>query len=215
MSDYLDETINIYNSVAATYAVQQRDHGPVLQRKHFISLLPMNGKILDAGCTAGRDSAYFVEQGFKVVGVDLSEKLLELARFAVPRAKFYSADIRHLSFEKSMFDGIWACASILHIKHKDLPSVFTEFFTVLKPGGILYVHVKKGEGEEYIEEPSIPGRKRFYSLFSKEQLKKYCEDAGFTVLEVFEVNPKKAYADGRMSRMWVDCFAKKVGNNIF
>jgi SAM-dependent methyltransferase len=210
MSDYLDETIDIYNSVASTYAVQQLDHGPVMQRSRFISLLPKFGKILDAGCAAGRDSAYFSEHGFKVIGVDLSEKLLELARIAVPGAKFYSADMRHLSFEKGMFDGIWACASILHIKHKDIPNVLTGFFTILKPGGILYVHVKKGEGEEYIDEPSIPGKKRFYSLFSKEKLKKYCENAGFTILDVFDVESKKAYTDGRMSKMWVDCFVKKL-----
>ncbi|MFH0749977.1 MAG: methyltransferase domain-containing protein [Candidatus Gottesmanbacteria bacterium] len=210
MSDYLDETIDIYNSVASTYAKQMLDHGPVMQRKHFASLLPRSGKILDAGCAAGRDSAYFAEHGFKVTGIDISEKLLELARVVVPGAKFYSADIRHLSFEKAMFDGIWACASIHHIKHNELPKVFTEFFAILKPGGMLYVHVKKGEGEEYLDEPSIPGRKRFYSLFSKEKLKKYCEDAGFTVLEVFDVASKEVYAEGKISRVWVACFAKKV-----
>jgi ubiquinone/menaquinone biosynthesis C-methylase UbiE len=145
-----------------------------------------------------------------VTGIDISEKLLELARIAVPGAKFYSADIRHLSFEKNMFDGIWACASIHHIKHKELPKVFSELFAILKPGGVLYIHVKKGEGEMYIEEPSIPGKKRFYSLFSKELLKKYCEDAGFTVLDVFDIVSKQPYTNGQIERMNIACFAKKI-----
>lgn len=207
MTDYLDETIDIYNSVASTYASQALVNGPILQRKHFASLLPVDGKILDVGCGSGRDCTFFSEKGFKVTGVDRSEKLLELARIAAPKAKFYSADMRHLLFEKNMFDGIWACASILHIKHNDVAGVFKSFFTILKQGGILFVHVKKGEGEEYLEESSIPGKKRFYSLFSKDKLRKYCEDAGFTVLEIDEYT---SHGNGTIVRSWISCFAKKV-----
>jgi len=208
--DYISETIDIYNSIADAYALQSLQHGPNVQRTKFCSLVKKGGKILDAGCGGGRDSAYFVEKGFKVIGVDLSEKLLELARLAVPGAKFYAADLRRLSFEKNIFDGIWACASIIHIKHSDMAKVFSGFFQSLKPGGVLYIHAKKGEGEEYIEEPSIPGKKRFFSLFRERDLMKYCKNAGFTDIDVCEVASKNAYANGKTSRVWVDCFAKKA-----
>ncbi len=207
MTDYLDETIDIYNSVASTYASQALVNSPVRQQEYFVSLLPTEGKILDVGCGSGRDCAFFSEKGFKVTGIDRSEKLLELARIAAPRAKFYSADMRKLSFEKNMFDGIWACASILHIKHTDVADVFKSFFSILKPEGILFVNVKKGEGEKYLEESSIPGKKRFYSLFSKEKLRKYCKDAGFTVLEIEEYT---SHGNGTTVRTWRSCFAKKV-----
>lgn len=210
MNDYFNETIDLYNSLAGSYAKQALDHGPVMQRKLFASLITKAGKILDAGCGSGRDSAFFSEQGFKVVGIDMSEKLLEIARDAAPKAKFYSADMRHLSFEDNMFDGIWSCASIVHIKHKEIPEVFRNFYSVLKPGGLLYIHVKKGEGEGYIDEPSMPGKKRFYSFFTAPLLKKYCEEAGFSDIEIIDVGLTKAYADGKHSREWIDCFAKKI-----
>lgn len=210
MIDYLNETIDLYNSLADSYAKQALDHGPVMQRKLFASLITKGGKILDVGCGSGRDSTFFSEEGFKVIGLDISEKLLEIARVAAPKAKFYSADMRHLSFEKEMFDGIWSCASIVHIKHKEIPDVLKGFYSMLKSGGVLYIHAKKGEGESYIEEPSMPGKKRFYSFFTAPLLKKYCEEAGFSDIEVIDVGLTKAYADGRQSKEWVDCFAKKI-----
>lgn len=210
MSDYLQETIDLYNSLADSYAKQALDHGPVMQRKLFASLITKGGKILDVGCGSGRDSAFFSEEGFKVIGLDISEKLLEIARVAAPKAKFYSADMRHLSFEDNMFDGIWSCASIVHIKHKELPAVFTSFYAVLKPGGLLYIHTKKGEGEAYADEPSMPGKKRFYSFVTASLLKKYCQDAGFSDIEIIDVGITKAYANGKHAKEWIDCFAKKL-----
>lgn len=210
MTDYLDETIDLYNSLADSYAVQALDHGPVLQRTKFISMLQPGAKILDVGCGSGRDCTFLSEQGFKVTGIDRSEKLLELARIAAPKAKFYSADIRHLSFEKNMFDAIWSCASIVHIKHSEIQQVFNSFYSILKPGGMLYIHAKKGEGEGYVDEPSMPGKKRFYAFFSALQLKTYCETAGFSKIEVIDVGLTKAYANGQKSKEWVDCFARKV-----
>ena len=210
MTDYLDETIDLYNSLAEDYAKQASDRGPFMQRKKFVSMLQSGAKVLDVGCGSGRDCAFFSEKGFKVTGIDRSEKLLELARISAPKAKFYSADMRHLSFEKNMFDGIWSCASVVHIKHKEMQQVFNSFYTILKSGGVLYIHVKKGEGEGYLEEPSMPGKQRFYSFFTTSLLKKYCEIAGFSDIEVIDVGFTEAYANGKRSKEWVDCFAKKV-----
>ncbi len=210
MTDYLDETIDLYNSLADSYAKQVQDRGPFMQRKKFVSMLPPGAKILDVGCGSGRDCKFFSQEGFKVTGIDRSEKLLEIARIAAPRAKFYSADIRHLSFEKNMFDGIWSCASIVHISHNEMQQVFNSFYSILKPQGVLYIHAKKGEGEGYLEEPSIPGKQRFYSLFTTSLLKKYCETAGFSEIEVIDIGFTEAYANGKYSKEWVDCFATKV-----
>ncbi len=88
--------------------------------------------------------------------------------------------------------------------------VFKSFYSLLKPSGVLYIHAKKGEGEGYIEEPSMPNKKRFYSFLTAPLLKKYCEDAGFGDIEIIDVGFTKAYADGRHSKEWIDCFAKKL-----
>jgi len=210
MNDYIHETINIYDEVAQEYAHQASTRSPGMQRKLFASLIKKGGSILDAGCGSGRDSAYFIHQGFQVTGLDLSKNLLAIAKTTAPNGTFVLGDLRHMPFSEKQFDAIWACASVLHIKHNELQKVFLKFFSVLKPGGLLYIHVKKGEGEEYLEEPSIPGKKRFYSLFTGKQLENYCKKAGFSDVEILDVGYTTAYAGGKHSREWIDCFAKKL-----
>jgi SAM-dependent methyltransferase len=208
MDDYIQKTIDIYDAVADSFAKQALDHVPLEQRKHFVSLLPKSGKILDVGCGSGRDSSYFSDLGFQVIGVDLSEKLLEIARINDPKTTFICADIRHLFFENVLFDGLWSCASLLHIKHNEVLETLRSWQRLLKTAGILFIHVKKGEGEIEKEEPSVPGVKRLYSLFSKDQLISYCERSGFTVLSCYEIMGSKR--NSPTDSMWIDCFAQKV-----
>lgn len=49
--------------------------------------------------------------------------------------------------ETEKYDGIWACASILHLRREELPEVFRKMYRALKPGGILYVSFKYGDFE--------------------------------------------------------------------
>ncbi len=210
MDDYIQKTIAVYDAAANAYALQASTRCPSMQRKLFASLIKKGGSILDAGCGSGRDSVYFVEQGFQVTGIDLSNKLLAIAKKSAPKATFVLGDLRHMPFQEKQFDAIWACASILHIQHSEMEKVFQGFFSVLQHGGILYVHVKKGEGESYLEEPSIPEKKRFFSFFTGKQLEEYCKKAGFSDVEIIDLGYTTAYADGKHSKEWIDCFAKKL-----
>ncbi len=206
--DYVSQTIDVYDVIADSYAKQALKHGPGVQRRHFCSLVKKGGKILDVGCGSGRDCAYFVTKGFKTVGVDLSDNLLEIAKKAVPRATFIKQDIRALTVVPNSFDGIWSCTSLLHVKHEEIPATLHVWFSILKPGGILFIHVKKGEGEVERVDPSVPGIKRLFSLFLKEQVEMYCKQAGFTVLSCYEVEGKD-YETGK-SPTKISCFAKKI-----
>lgn len=209
MSDYVSQTIDVYNSIASSYAKQALKHGPGIQRRHFSSLIPKGGRILDVGCGSGRDCAYFVKKGFETTGVDLSDKLLEIARTSAPGATFLKQDIRNLSFPQNSFDGIWSCGSLLHIKHAEIPSTLRLWFSILKPKGLLFIHVKKGQGEVEREDPSTPGVKRLFSLFSKKQLRGYCEETGFTVISCDEIMSSSFPINGEGS-IHVDCWAKKI-----
>ncbi len=88
--------------------------------------------ILDAGCGSGRDAKAFLERGYTVSAFDASPVLARLATVhtGLPR-----------------FDGIWACASLLHVPLADLPDVFQRLDRALKPGGVLYASWKSGQGE--------------------------------------------------------------------
>lgn len=210
MDKYIQETIKIYNSIADDYAKQAKKHGPGIQRRHFCSLLKKHSNILDVGCGSGRDSAYFVHHGFTTIGVDLSERLLEIAKNTVPQATFMKEDIRNLPFPANTFDGIWSCASLLYVKQDEIVSTLKNWFYILKPKGILFIYVKIGNGEEYREEPSIPGIKRFYSLFTKDSIMDFCKKAGFVILECFDQQKEVNVYNKHKSLPWISCFVQKI-----
>lgn len=121
--DHVKKTIAVYNAKAKEYASKLDDYAPRPEQDKFISLIPKTGVVLDAGCGPGRDSEYFFQRGLSVTGVDLSKKLLEIAKNRVPQVKFLKQDLRKLKFPSNHFDGIWACASLLHLKREEIPTV--------------------------------------------------------------------------------------------
>jgi len=113
--------------------------------KPFLELIPESGKILDAGCGSGRDSLYFKNKGFSVVSLDASEEMVNLA------AQLIGQEVLYMSFTDIVFedelDGIWACASLLHIPQDNMDDVFRRLSRALKRNGILYTSFKYGDRE--------------------------------------------------------------------
>ena len=112
----------------------------------FVPRIKPGGQILDAGCGSGRDSKHFKDLGFKVTAFDANESLVQLA------ADHLEQTVIHASFDTFVthahrFDGIWACASLLHVPRCQLPSVLLNLGHQLKPEGIFYCSFKYGEAE--------------------------------------------------------------------
>ena len=114
--------------------------------RQFLNLLPERGKILDAGCGSGRDSRHFKSKGYNVTSFDYSEKLVKLA------SEYIGDTVLHISFDdltfKAEFDGIWACASLLHVAKSNMQSIMDKLTEALKQDGILYASFKYGNKEE-------------------------------------------------------------------
>lgn len=119
------------------------DLSPLYAR--FLAHVPPAAAILDAGCGSGRDSRAFLERGYHVTAFDASSALAELATahsgLPVQVLRFAELDWR------ACFDGIWACASLLHVPLEALPDVLRRLALALKPNGILYASFKYGRGE--------------------------------------------------------------------
>ena len=111
----------------------------------FLPLIPAGGAILDAGCGAGRDSKAFLELGFDVEAFDASEPLALLASKLT--GKKVAVDLLQSYSSATKFDGVWACASLLHVPLNELPGVFSSLAGMLKAGGVFYCSFKYGEGE--------------------------------------------------------------------
>src|SRR5690606_40278168 len=96
----------------------------------FLAALPVNAHILDAGCGSGRDALAFQQLGYQISAFDASEPLAahasQLLGVMVPVKRFADMD------EIERYDGIWACASLLHVPENQLPDAFSRLWQALK-----------------------------------------------------------------------------------
>ncbi|WP_422136328.1 class I SAM-dependent methyltransferase [Endozoicomonas sp. ALD040] len=113
--------------------------------KFFLPLIPNGGHILDAGCGSGRDARAFLNRGYKVTAFDASANLAAMA------SQLTGLTVQTCLFDefqtKRQFDGIWACASLLHVPYSDLAATINHLAGFLVPGGYFYCSFKYGRGE--------------------------------------------------------------------
>ena len=108
----------------------------------FLERVPAGGRVLDAGCGPGRDARRFREMGFDVTAMDASAEMVRLA------GERTGLRVRHQTFQdlddEATFDGVWACASLLHVPRAEMPGVLERLSRALRPAGALYVSFKHG-----------------------------------------------------------------------
>ncbi|EGT5649867.1 class I SAM-dependent methyltransferase [Cronobacter sakazakii] len=111
----------------------------------FTPHLPAGTRVLDAGCGSGRDALAFRQMGYEVEAFDACGELVALARAhsGLPVKEMTFSDLAAVE----RYDGIWCCASLLHLSHDELPTAMQKLSAALKPGGVWYLSFKYGEGE--------------------------------------------------------------------
>jgi ubiquinone/menaquinone biosynthesis C-methylase UbiE len=174
-----ETTIHTYDQIAPRFAERYWD--VVLERAldAVAARLPTGSRVMDLGCGPGRDIALLRERGFNMVGLDRSTGMLHEAgrRVGGPLA---CADMRQLPLHNQSLDGIWMCASLLHMPRADVPLVLAEASRVLRPAGVFYISVQEGVGETWADSD---GGRRFFTFFQVNELQALVEDAGFAVQE--------------------------------
>lgn len=187
--DHTKRTIETYDQIASDYhVIATPEHRAWLEdsMREFHSRLP--GKaVLVAGCGEGRDSRYLQSLGAHVVSFDLSEGMLSLARASDSTGTYLCLDLRHAQTLKQKFDGIWACACLYHLTKPEFLQCLQVFHQLLNPDGVLFLNLKLGAGERFIEIPrdGYPGGdaaktklsgSRFYAFYTREELSGYFVD---------------------------------------
>ncbi|KKS95847.1 hypothetical protein A3B05_02645 [Candidatus Giovannonibacteria bacterium RIFCSPLOWO2_01_FULL_43_160] len=166
-----------YNRIAEDWHKDHKqDNWWVEGTNKFVSLLKPNSLVLDAGCGAGNKSKYLIGKGLKVVGIDFSDKLIEIAKRETPSGKFFAMHINEADKLEEKFDGIFMQAVLLHIHKKDAKKTIKKLLDKLKLGGYLYIAVKEkksGGADEEIKTENDYGYpyERFFSYFTLDEIK--------------------------------------------
>jgi superfamily II DNA or RNA helicase/SAM-dependent methyltransferase/SOS-response transcriptional repressor LexA len=141
----MEKTVEFYNRNAADFFHDTVKVDMSILHDRFLQGIPDGGLLLDAGCGSGRDARAFKERGYRVVAFDASHELAALA------SEYLGQTVSVRTFatidEVAFYDGIWACASLLHLPYCEIPDALSRLWTALKPGGTLYLSFKEGEGE--------------------------------------------------------------------
>lgn len=141
----MTDTLSYYNNNALEFVESTFGVSMAALYERFLPAVPEGGHILDAGCGSGRDALYFHQQGYRVSAFDGSEAIAALARQKT------RLPVEHRVFsevsEVARYDGIWACASLLHLPESELNDALTRLWRALKPSGVFYMSFKWGQGE--------------------------------------------------------------------
>lgn len=192
-------TINFYNKNHENYDNDTSQLELKEQWKIFESRIRPGGKILDIGCGSGRDITHFQTRGFSVEGLEPSTAMAEMARKRT-NARIYIQPAEQLC-ANNQYDGIWACASLLHISKKNIKETIQRIAQALNKNGHAYISVKSGSGELRKEDG------RLFSNYSSEELKEIISTIPEIVIVTLWTTPDAAQ---REDLEWINLLLKKI-----
>ena len=140
-------TVAYYDDNSAAFAARTLNIPMGHVQASFLRELAPGSRILDLGCGAGRDSRAFLAAGYSVTAVDASSEIVRIA------SEVTGQDALQMRFEElefvEEFDGVWAAASLLHVRREDMPGILARVVRSLRRGGVLQLSVVYGQGEEF------------------------------------------------------------------
>lgn len=193
-------TLEYYNKNAKIYCEQTLVSEIQEIYDAFLKELPPNAYILDFGCGVGRDSKYFIEKGYRIRAIDGSEEICKLA------TQYINQKVECMRFEEleevNQYDGIWACASILHVEKEKLPAVFNRMIKALKENGVMFVSFKKGRGYQIKDG-------KYYNYLIKEELEDLLNTINqkVKIIDYLETLPTTKRVD--KNTIWANFILKK------
>jgi ubiquinone/menaquinone biosynthesis C-methylase UbiE len=170
-----------YNTCADAYSAQRTVEHRELDL--LSSYLEEGSAILDVGCGSGVPVTLRLSSRFCLTGVDISDRMIELAKAKVPNAEFIRANILEVDFAESSFDAIISFYALFHIPRNEQPNLFRQFYKWIKPGGLIFATYAKGgyKVPGYTEDDFF-GTKMYWSNFPFERFRELMSMSGFEEL---------------------------------
>jgi SAM-dependent methyltransferase len=152
--------------------------------------IPGGSDVLDLGCGAGVPMTRALAVGRRVTGVDISARQIELARAAVPGARFIDADMTALELPASSLDAVVAWYSLTHVPRADLPTLIEAAHRWLRPGGVLVATMGAHDSPDDVEDDWL-GAPMFFSHYGAKKNRALVRRAGFEIeMAVVEEEPE-------------------------
>ena len=194
----MEQIINYYNLNAKNFIENTQNADMHIPQNRFHRLLAEHASILDFGCGSGRDTKFFLQKGYDVTATDGSAELCKLV------SAFSGIDVKEMLFQDldaiSMYNGIWACSSILHLPKIEQFPVFQKMCNALKENGVIYTSFKYGnfEGER---------NGRYFTDFREDTFQEFIKEIPELTVEeqqiTFDVRP------GRGEEKWLNLILRK------
>lgn len=196
-------TIAYYEANAASYGRQTQAANLDELYASFLPRLRPGSRILDVGCGAGRDLRAFRDRGYGAVGVDPSPALAQLAR-EHSGCEVLVQPVEATNF-RGEFDGVWACASLLHLPRSALPLALRSIRQALRPHGAFFLSMQRGSGETRMADG------RFFARYQLSDLRGELQVAGFEILDGWESGD--SLGAGRPIR-WINLLARSRTDHL-
>ncbi|MDP3733340.1 MAG: class I SAM-dependent methyltransferase [Candidatus Daviesbacteria bacterium] len=170
-----------YNKIAEDYLASRDQFSNPKYLDKLNSFLKPNSTILDIGCGAGMPiDKFFVDRGHKVIGIDISEKQIKLAKKNIPQGQFEVKNMSDIKAGEYQVDAVVSFYAIFHISREEHEDLFKRINSFLPEGGLILVTMGAGEYEGL--EDNFLGTKMWWSHYGVDKNREMIKNASFEIL---------------------------------
>lgn len=195
----MTDTLEYYNEHAKAFADSTANLEFTEFQDKFLSYIKPGARVLDFGCGSGRDTKYFLNKGYQVDAIDGSSELVKMA------SEYAQIEVKQMLFQElqavGVYDGIWACSSILHLTGDELADVMERMEKALVSKGIIYMSFKYGT-----EENERKGR--HFTDMTEDKMKGLLDKVGLFMTEDMWVTSD--VRPGREDEKWLNIIVRKM-----
>lgn len=201
-----ETTLDVYrdSTFVDKYAERWVSAPPTAQLDRFLRCLPDGARVLDLGCGPGHHVAYMNTLGFRAVGVDQSPEMIRMARLLFPTMRFHVANWFDAAFEPAEYDGIWACASIVHLPGSVVPRLLRRLALATRTGGLLGMTVSTNKEAHW-----SPDGRFFFSLPRGVALTRMLARAGFAEIYAVDLETRETTVGAGQVGLWTEILARR------
>lgn len=198
------QTLLVYEKDAEIFLKQwgRRKYKRPALLNEWVAVLPKQAVLLDLGCGAGQDARFLATLGHGVIGLDRTMPLLTFAKRQAPFVPFILADMSALPIRAGSLDGIWAAASLIHLRKRNVTGVLAALCHLVKSEGLMAATFTYGSKSTVKRAGWMPGR--YFARWRKAELLRVLCCAGWQVLSLRVVSNRE-----RKGR-WINVIARRT-----